>query len=225
VNISAAVSGLSANTTYYFQAFAQNSVATTSGSIQSFVIGGAAGFTISGTAITLAKGSSSGDTSTITVTPSGGFSGTVALSAAITNRPTGAQDPPIFSWTPSNAQVALSGSGAASATLTIITTPSTVGANQGPENPASRWYGTSGAVLACVALFWIPSRRRGLRNMLTIVALFVALGGGLLACSSGSNTIGGGSGNSGTTSGTYTITVTAASGSTSVSTPISVTVQ
>jgi len=225
VNISAAVSGLSANTTYYFQAFAQNSVATTSGSIQSFVIGGAAGFTISGTAITLAKGSSSGDTSTITVTPSGGFSGTVALSAAITNRPTGAQDPPIFSWTPSNAQVAISGSGAASATLTIITTPSTVGANQGPENPASRWYGTSGAVLACVALFWIPSRRRGLRNMLTIVALFVALGGGLLACSSGSNTIGGGSGNSGTTSGTYTITVTAASGSTSVSTPISVTVQ
>ncbi len=225
VNLTAAVSGLSANTTYYFQAFAQNSVATTSGSIQSFVTGGAAGFTVSGTAVTLAKGSSSGDTSTITVTPSGGFSGAVTLGAAITSAPAGAQDLPTFSWTPSNAQIALSGSSPGNATLTIATTPSTVGANQRPENPAAHWYGTGGAVLACVALFWIPTRRRGLRNMLTIVALFVALGAGLVACSGGSNTIGGGGGNSGTTSGTYTITVTAASGSTSVSTPISVTVQ
>jgi hypothetical protein len=226
VNITAALSSLSANTTYYFQAFAQNSVATTSGSIQSFVTSGAAGFTINGTAVTLAKGSSTGNTSTITVTPSGGFSGTVTLSAAVTNAPAGAQDLPTFSWTPSNAQIALSGSSPGNATLTIATTPSTVGANQRPDNPAARWYGTGGAVLACVALFWIPTRRRGLRNMLTIATLFVALGAGLVACSGGSNTVvGGGGGNSGTTSGTYTITVTAASGSTSVSTPISVTVQ
>jgi len=105
----------------------------------------------------------------------------------------------------------------------IVTTPSSVSANQRPANPAARWYGTSGAVLACVALFWIPSRRRGLRNMLTIVALFVALGGGLLAC--GSSSVTGGGGNSGTTSGAYTITVTATSGSTSVTTPVSLTVE
>ncbi len=225
VNISAAVSGLSANTTYYFQAFAQNSVATTSGSIQSFVTSGAGGFTVSGSAVTLAKGSSTGDSSTITITPSGGFSGSVALSAAVTNSPAGAQYLPTFTWTPSNAQVALSGSNPSSATLTIATTPSTVGAIQRPENPASRWYGTSGAVLACVVLFWIPSRRRGLRFMMTMIVLFVALGGGLLACSGGSNTIGGGGGNSGTTSGAYVITVTATSGSTSVTTPVNLTVE
>ncbi len=227
VNISAALSGLSANTTYYFQAFAQNSIATTSGSIQSFVTSGAAGFTISGSAVTLAKGSSNGDTSTITVTPSGGFTGTVTLGAVITNSPAGAQDLPTFSWTPSNAQVAISGSAAASAMLTIITMPSTVGANQRPDDPAARWYGTSGTVLACVALFWIPSRRRGLRNLLTMVAIFIALGAGLVACGGGSKTIGGGggSGNSGTTSGTYTIIVTATSGSTSVNTPVTLTVQ
>ncbi len=226
VNLSAAVSGLSANTTYYFQAFAQNSVATTSGSIQSFVTGGVVGFTVSGTAVTLAKGSSTGNTSTIVVTPSsGGFSGTVTLSAAITNSPAGAQDPPSFSWTPSNAQIALSGSSSGNATLTISTTPSTVGANQRPQNPAARWYSTSGAVLACIALFWIPSRRRGWRNMLTIVALFVALGAGLVACSGGSKTVGGGGGSSGTTSGTYAVTVTATSGSTIVTTPVTLTVQ
>jgi len=225
VNISALASSLSTNTTYYFQAVAQNSAGTTLGSIQSFTTTAASGYTIGGTAVTLAKGTSTGDTSTITVTPSGGFSGTVTLSAVVTSSPTGAQDLPTFSWTPSNAQVALSGSSPASATLTIVTTPSTVGANQRPANPAARWYGTSSAVLACVVLFWIPSRRRGLRNMLTIVALFLAIGGGLVACGSGSKTISGGGGNPGTTSGTYTITVTATSGSTVVTTPVSLTVQ
>jgi len=226
VNASANISSLAVGATYYFQAVAQNSVGTTTGSIQSFVTTAAAAYTITGTAVSVAKGSSTGDTSTIIVTPSGGFSGTVTLSAAVTNSPAGAQDLPTFSWTPSNAQVALSGSSPGNATLTIATTPSTVGANQRQDNPAARWYGTSGAVLACVALFWIPSRRRGLRNMLTIVALFIAIGGGLLACGSGSKTIGGGGGgNSGTTSGTYTITVTATSGSTSVTAPINLTVQ
>ena len=158
-----------------------------------------------------------------TVTPTGGFSGTVALSVAITSSPTGAQDLPTFNWTPSGAEISLSGSSPVNATLTIVTTPSTVGENQRPANPAARWYGPGGAALACVVLFWIPSRRRGLRNMLTIVALFAALGGGLLACGGNSNTVGGG--NSRTTSCTYTITVTGTSGSTSVTTPVSLTVE
>jgi hypothetical protein len=227
VNITASLSGLTANTTYYYQAVALNSAGTTSGPIQSFVTPTASAYTVSGSAVTLSKGATSGDTSTIVITPSGGFSGTVTLSASVTASPSGAQDLPTFSWTPSNAQVALSGSSAATATLTILTTSSTAAANQRPANPAAGWYGTSGAVLACVALFWIPSRRRRLRTMLTIAALFVAIGGGLVACGSGSKTVGGGGGggNPGTTSGSYTITVTATSGATSVTTPITLTVQ
>jgi uncharacterized membrane protein len=61
--------------------------------------------------------------------------------------------------------------------------------------------------------------------MLTMVALFAALGCGLLACGGSSKVTSGGSGNSGTTSGAYVITVTATSGSTSVTTPLSLTVE
>ncbi len=225
VNFTATVSGLGSGATYYFQAVAQNSAGTTMGSIQSFTTASAPAYSIAGTAVTLAKGSSSGDSSTITITPSGGFSGTVALSAAVTNSPTGAEDLPTFSWTPSNAEIAVSGSSPTTATLIIVTTPSSVGASQQPANPAARWYGTGGAMLACVAFFWIPRRRRGLRNMLTIVALFAALGGGLLACGGNGDVMVGGGGNSGTTSGAYTITVTATSGTTSVTTPVSLTVE
>jgi len=225
VNLSIGVSSLSASTTYYFQAVAQNSAGTTTGSIESFVTAAAPAYNVAGSPVTLAKGSSTGNTSTISVTPSGGFSGMVTLSAAVTSSPSGAQDLPTFNWTPSNAQIAISGSSAATATLIIVTTPSSVSANQMPVNPAARWYGTSGAVLACIVLFWIPSRRRGFRNLLTLVALFVAIGGGLLACGGNSNPIVGGSGSSGTTSGAYTITVTATSGSTSVATPVSLTVE
>ena len=227
VNINAGATSLSANTTYYFQVVAQNSAGTTQGSIQNFITTAPATYTVSGTPVTLSKGSSTGNASTITVTPTGGFTGTVTLGAAITSSPAGAQDPPTFSWTPSNAQIVVSGVSSGSATLTIVTTAAIAAANQRPENPASRWYGTSGAVLACIALFWIPSRRRGLRNMLTMVALFVAISAGLVACGGNSKSVGGGGGggNSGTTSGSYTITVTAVSGSTSVSTPVTLTVQ
>lgn len=225
VNITANATNLTANTTYYFQAVAQNSAGTTQGTIQSFTTPASAAYTISGTAVALAKGSSTGNTSTLTITPTGGFTGTVTLSAVVTSGPAGAQDLPTFSWNPSNAQISLTGSSAGTATLTILTTAATAAANQHLANPAARWYGTGGAVLACLALFWIPSRRRRIRNLLMIAALFIVMGAGLVACGSGNNTTVGGGGNTGTTSGAYTITVTAASGSTSVSTPISLTVE
>jgi hypothetical protein len=56
------------------------------------------GFTLSGTAVTLYPGATTGNTPTITVTPSGGFTGSVALTAAVTSSPTGTQDPPNVSF-------------------------------------------------------------------------------------------------------------------------------
>jgi hypothetical protein len=71
------------------------------------------------------------------------------------------------------------------------------------------WAGAGGgAVLALLAFFGIPARRRSWRSMLGMLALFAVLGS-LAACGGGGgSSSGGGGGSSGTTAGTYTFTVT-----------------
>jgi len=205
--------GLSPNTTYYFQAVAQNSFGTTKGSsIQSFTTAAAPTFTLNGGSVTVAKGATSGNTATVTVA-SAGFIGTVALNATLTSSPSGAQNPPTFTWSPSN-QVSLTGTGNVAATLVITTTPATAAANEPPVNPRGRFYSAGGA-LACIAFFWIPVRRRAWRRLLGMVALCVALTFGAISCGGNSKTGTSGTGNPGTTSGSYTITVNGTSGSVS----------
>lgn len=221
-SVNFSLTGLTASTTYYFQIAAQNASGATMGSIQSFTTPTAAAFTVAATAVTISQGATTGNTSTISVTPANGFTGSVTLSAAVTSSPAGAQDMPVLSWIPTGGQVAITGAGAASATLVIYTTPASAAANQVPANPAGRWYATGGSALACIVLFWIPVRRRSWRNALGMVALCLALVCGATACSS-SNTVG--VVNAGTTSGSYTITVTASSGSVTATGTVPLSVQ
>jgi hypothetical protein len=187
----------------------------------------APGFQISGSSVTVSKGSAG--TSTVTVTPSGGFTGNVALTAAITSSPSGAQYLPTLSFGTTSA-VSITGSTAQTATLTISTTAATSGALVYPVRPGSRWYASGGTALACILLFCVPMRRRGWRAVFGVLALLFALAGGMLACGGGGGSGGGGGGGggggiSGTTSGAYTITVTATSGSTSATSTVALTVQ
>jgi len=164
-------------------------------------------FSIAGTSVSVARGATTGNTSTITVTPQYGFTGAVALTAAITSSPAGAQYSPSLSFG-ATTPVTISGSIAGTATLTITTTPATSAALAAPARPGSRWYATGGAVLACLVLFAVPGRRRrAWRNLLGLLVLLAALAGGMAACGGGGSSSGGGSGISGTTSGLYTITV------------------
>jgi subtilase family serine protease len=190
-------------------------------------------FALGGTNVSLAPGSTTGDTSTITVTPAGGFTGSVTLTAAITQSPTGVADAPTLSFG-STSPLTISGSNAGTATLTITTTAATTSAER-LANPAARLRAAGGAALACVLLFWLPVRRRGWRNLLGMAVLLAALACGMTACGGGAANGGadgggggggggGGNGNPGTTAGTYTITVTGASGSTNVTTTITLTV-
>jgi subtilase family serine protease len=174
------------------------------------------GFTVSGTAVTVAPGATAGNTSTITVTPSGGFTGSVALTAYITSSPTGAEGAPTMSFG-STTPVSITGTSAATATLTITTTAATSAAvvysrGTGPKRPGLPWYVPGGAALFCILVFRIPTRARRWRTMPGMLALLTALTTGVLACGGGGSTGGGGTSSPGTTAGAYTITVTGISG-------------
>ena len=185
--VSAPIQGLAASTTYYYQAVAQNSLGTTSGAIFSFTTEPSPYFQmVTGAPMNLAPGATTGNTSTISVTPWYGFTGAVTLSCAIT--PTAASDPPTCS-VPTT--VTISGTTAQSATLTVNTTAATA-MNQ-PARLPSR--GAAGAVLACIVLLFVPLRRRSWLALFAWVALFAAAAG--MGCGGGAGTGGGGGGSGG----------------------------
>lgn len=233
MTVSAPVTGLTANTTYYFQTVAQNSAATVKSAILSFATPVAPpppSFSVAGTAVSVTAGATTGNTSTITITPSGGFTGTVSLNAAVTASPAGAVFPPDFTWqgwsVNSVPQVTITASGSQSVTLVISTTaPSTSCSVDRRSVPALPWSGGA-AALACILLFGIPARRRRWRAYLGAVLLCVILALAASACSSGSpshvcNNVA----TSGTTAGTYTVTITGTSGSTTATSTLTLIVQ
>ncbi len=218
--VSAAIQGLSASTTYYYQAVAQNSVGTTSGAIFSFTTTPAPYFSVlTGAPLNVAPGATTGNTSTISVTPWYGFTGAVSLSCAIT--PTAANDPPTCSVP---ASVTISGETAQTATLMVNTTAASA-MNQRLRMP---WSSAGGAVLACVALLFVPVRRRSWLALMAWLVLFATVAG--MGCGGGGNAGGGGGGgggqtNPGTTAGTYTVTITGVSGGMTETGTVALTVQ
>jgi hypothetical protein len=173
-------------------------------------------FTIAGAAVSVAPGATTGNTSTITVTPgAGGFLGTVSLTCSVS--PTASNDQPTCSLSP--ASVSLNGKTAQTSTLTIATTAASAGLVDPTLGNRKAWPGAaSGAVLALLVFFGIPARRRSWRAMLSILVAMIALGA-LASCG------GGVAGNPGTTPGTYTVTVTGASGATIASGTVTLAVQ
>jgi hypothetical protein len=155
-----------------------------------------ANFTISGTSIIVASGATTGNTSTITVTPAGWFSGTISLSCAIT--PVAANNPATCSIQP--ASITLNGTTA----VTTILTASTTGAASSFNQPNKLlWPSAGGAALALVFLFGIPGRRRSWRTMLGMVLLLLAVCGAIPGCT--------GTLSHSTPPGLYSITVTGTS--------------
>ena len=179
-------------------------------------------FTVSGTPVTVAPGAIAENISTITVTPAGGFTGSVALTAVVTSSPAGAQDPPTLSFG-STSPVSINSTAAGTATLTITTTSSALAYL---FDSGVHWYPADGAVLTCILLFGISARRRSWRTILGMLVFLIVLTSGMVACGgSGGSSGGGGPSNPGTTAGTYTVTVTGISGTTTATSIVTVTVQ
>lgn len=188
-----------------------------------------AGISLTGTAVTIEPGAVTGNTSTITVTPSNGFTGNVALTAVLASGPTGYNTTyqPAFSFG-STTPCAIGSTTACTATMTVTTTAPTSGALAYPRLP---WH-AAGPALAGILLLLLPQRRRrGLRffAILTVMALagvISSCGGGGTGSTGGGGGGGGGGGDvAGTTAGTYTVTVTGTSSGLSAQTTITVTVQ
>jgi subtilase family serine protease len=187
------------------------------------------GFDIAGVPLKFAPGATTGNASSISILPTGGFTGNVTLAAAVTSSPPGAQHPPTFSFG-ATSPVSITGTAAGAAKLTVFTTAATANALPGSTNRVS-WYTTGAGSLACLLLLSSPARLRRWRAIVGTVLLLISFAGGTLACggSSGSNA-GNGSksatGDPGTTAGSYIVTITGtAPGATTATATIGVTIE
>ena len=190
-------------------------------------------FSLSGSPVSFAPGATTGNTSSLTATPEGGFTGAVYLSCALTNYPNGAVYLPTCSI-PSS--ISISGTTAATASMTVNSTPPS--SNEGvspwqtwhsPDHPG--WLAArTGGIISVLLFLWILAYRRGWRRSASFLFI-VAVLWCLAACGGGSSEqVGGGGGvtNPGTTPGAYTFTVNGsltANGATQAQTTVTVTIQ
>ncbi len=176
-------------------------------------------YSVGGTPVSITS-AGQGATSTVTVTPTNGFVGTVDLACALTPASTSVG---VTCNVP--ASVSLSGS-SQTATLTISTTAPHVlsGASTSSQGPHGwGWLaGSTTALFAGICFLGVPSRRRRITGLGLMLLVFFAAGVG---CGGGSSSGGGSAKTGGTPKGTYNITVTATSGSLSHTAGVAVTVQ
>jgi hypothetical protein len=166
-------------------------------------------FTVNATPVTIASpGATTGNSSTITVAPSNGFTGAVYLSCVLHSSPTGAVDLPTCG-VPSNS-LDITGTNAVTATMTINSTAPSSSALIYPLPPGQVWFVAEAVTGVLILLFfWMSVRRRHWRLAAASFLLLLSIAGSLVGCGGGSTTppsppppV-----NPGTTPGSYTFTV------------------
>jgi hypothetical protein len=174
--------------------------------------------------IQMGAGSTSGNTTSITIAPGGGFTGTVSLTCAVSTSPAGSQDPPTCSLSPSTVNIA--STSAVTSIMTINTTAPT-SARLRPSVTRS-FIGGMETALAIILWFGFPAQfknRNAFRAMILLVVIAVLACGG---CTRGAGGGGGGGGSTGTTPGTYGLIVIGtdtANNTISARTSVTVTIQ
>jgi len=186
-----------------------NSPATATLTVTGYSIAPATfGFTLGSSGnITVSPGANTGNTATIAVTSTGGFTGQVILTCTVTTALTNPVDMPTCSISaPVNL---LNGSSGASTMLTVNTTAPTSATN---ATPAKTLFPRGGAVaLGLLVILVIPARRRRWITMLGLLAaIFFTAGLGCGGNSGPASPPGAG----GTTAGAYIVTIFATDGAT-----------
>jgi hypothetical protein len=178
-------------------------------------------FALSNTPVNIVSPGGSG-TSLITITPAGGFTGTVVLTCAVTGLPAGAVNTPTCSVT---APAAISGTAVVTAALTINTTAASTATTYTAAlgKQLKRMYTVEHSVAISLLFFGLRARRRQWKTLLPPV-MFAAIAGAVIGCGGGINNRPTSRTTPGTTIGMYTVTVTGTSGTTTATTAVSVTV-
>lgn len=160
-------------------------------------------FGLTATPVTIAAaGATSNNTSAITITPTGGFTGNAYFKCTLEYYPPGSQLHPTCSVP---ASVAVTGANPVATVMTISSTGPT------PTARNSSWTGSGwlaaqlGLAMAAVVLIGIPGRRRGGMRIAALMLVLILLTG-LPSCGGGSMNSGGGGPKTvrQTTPGTYT---------------------
>jgi hypothetical protein len=184
-------------------------------------------FALTNTTVSIAIPGASG-TATIMIMPSGGFTGSVALSCAVSG-PSTAVDPPTCSVA---APPAITGITGVSATLTVNTTAASSWSNATGyaatafPNQHNRMLALGGgSALAAFPFFGLPLRRRRTKTLLGLLLLgaFAAIVMGCGGTQKAANPVTTPA-DPGTTAGSYMVTVTGSSGTLTASTNVAVTV-
>jgi hypothetical protein len=164
-------------------------------------------------ALTLTAGASSGNTTTIGVTPVAGYVGTVTLSATVTAAPSGAVSTPTVSFNPGS----IAFTGATNTTQTATATVATTVASVVRGGQGFAWFKAAGgtALAALLFLFAPVGSRRG-RRMLSALLMVTAAGFTIAGCG------GGGGGGGGTNKITPGVTVSPSKNAISAADPLSV---
>ncbi len=183
------------------------------------------GFTVTGGTVTVTQGQSLNNTTLITLGRTGGFTGSIALTAVITSSPPNAQDMPTLSFG-NTSPVNVTGDVAYYATLTVNTTMPGSNVVHAPESLLS-WWATGGASLGWLFFLCMPNRLRRYRSMLGMALLLTTFAGGTLACGGSSGSTGSTSApsNPGTSAGQYTATITGTSGAIKATGTVTIVVQ
>jgi len=180
------------------------------------------GFALTNTPVNIASPGASG-TSTITITPSGGFSSKLALSCTVNGSATAADLPTCSVAAPP----AITSTAAVTTTLTVNTTAASSSSNATGHtatlyNPLKSIFTLGGGILSAFVFFGLPIRRHRDKALLGLL-LLVVIAGGAVGCG-GAKANATNPTNPGTTPGVYTVTVTGSSGSIMATTAVTVTV-
>lgn len=193
-------------------------------------------FALSATSVVIpAPGATTGNASTLTITPGTGFQGAVYLSCALTSIPSGA----LYQYLPScSIPTSLNVTGSSAVTATIAVN-STAPSSSAILSPSPNWpspigpgwlVASAGLVIAAFFLMGISTQRRTCWRLASFLFILVLITG--LASCGGSSVTGGGGGGvqsiPGTTPGNYAFTVYGALTANGVSqgqTTVTVTIQ